>query len=459
MFSFLSKKFNQICDSIKGISTLDSKSLESFFNMVKDVLIEADVHYFVIEKIIKDLETQCVNFKLKKDIKIEEFIAKKLQEVLIHYLGGKSIEKKDFILKLIEENRKKKKQTIVLLAGLQGAGKTTLISKLVYRITNKNKFSDFIKKEKVCTTSFDYDRPAARLQLKILSERLDVKCYFYEDENNSISASNRFIKDFKNDNKEVAFIDIAGRISLDNEMMNELKEIYSKVNPDATFVVVDCMMGQEGLNITKVFCESIKIDGAVITKVDSNAPSGVIFGITSILNIPIKYISTGEKPEEFDYFDPSRAVDRLLGHGDLLSLAEIANEKFGKAEEDVMKDSIKRGDLNIDEYLSILKMFEKFGPLKNIISMIPGSMMNKASINDDQISDMEDMNKKFKYMRDSMTKKERKYPDLVYESKDRVLRIMKGSGLDEKTIYKILCHYKMVIVNMNDLYKRFGSFF
>ena len=460
MFSYLSKKFDKICDSIKGISLLDESSMKDFFEIVKSNLLDADVSLIVIDKIINTLKEKCIGIKLSKKITAEEFISKQFKDIVIDLLGGDSYTKKDLIFNLANNiiTNKNNSPIIITFSGLQGAGKTTLISKFIYRLLKKS--DKKINSNDIAVSSLDYDRPAGRKQLSILAEKFNIESLIYENINNAEDAAKNLVNDIKNKNKKILLVDLAGRTSLDSSMMNELKEVIKILNPNYNFLVMDSMIGQEGLSIAKDFSNVINFYGAIITKVDSEAPGGIILGLTTILNLPIKYISHGEKPDEFDIFNPIRATERLLGMGDIIGLAEIANTKLASEEELVITESIKRGDLNIDEYSSMIKMLNKMGPLKNLISMIPKSMLagKGMNINSDMLDDMEKFNIKFEHMRTSMNPKERKYPNLILENPSRIERIRKGSGLTKDEIHKILEKYKSMRINMKNFKNQFGMF-
>jgi signal recognition particle subunit SRP54 len=442
MFSFLTNKFYDVFDSLRGISKLDEESLSNFFQKVKDNLIQADVPLKVIDLLIDNLKKECIGIKISKHLKPDEYVSKKLLDNLINLLGGSNKSKKDFIYSFIFKSNKFRKNPIIIsVAGLQGAGKTTLISKLANKVLG---FGLKIKKESVACLSLDFDRPAAKEQLKILSESIGIDFLEYHDLKNPIDVANRFKKEQAVLKKEIIFIDVAGRLSNDKDSMMELDNIFKIISPDINLLVIDAMMGQGGIEIIEEFTKLAKFDGAIITKVDSEAGGGIVLGIVKILSLPILYSSYGEKPDEIEIFNPERAAGLILGDGDIIGMAEIASKKILKEDVEAMENAIKRGDITIDEYVKLLESIEKMGPMKNIISMAPRNIIAGGEISDENIQDVERGNKNFKAMRNSMTKKERRFPSMVIGSQSRRIRIAKGSGLQEKEIVRLLEFYNVI---------------
>jgi signal recognition particle subunit SRP54 len=442
MFSFLTNKFYDVFDALRGISKLDEESLSIFFQKVKDNLIQADVPLKVIDILIDNLKKDCIGVKISKHLKADEYVSKKLFDTLIHLLGGINKTKKDFIHSFIFKSNKFNKSPIIIsVAGLQGAGKTTLISKLANRILG---FDFKINKADIACLSLDFDRPAAKEQLKVLSQNMGICFLEYDDVKNPIDLANKFKKDESVLNKKIIFTDVAGRLSNNKESMHELENIFKIINPDINFLVVDAMIGQSGVDIIEEFAKSIKFEGVIVTKIDSEAGCGVVLGIVSILSLPIIYSSYGEKPDEIEIFNPERAAGLILGNGDIIGMAEVASQKILKEDSQIVESAIKRGDITIDEYVKLLESIEKLGPMKNLISMVPRNMLVGGNVSDEKIQLVEKGNKNFKAMRNSMTKKERRVPTLVVENQSRRMRISRGSGLSEKEVVILLEFYNAI---------------
>jgi signal recognition particle subunit SRP54 len=441
MLSFLSKKFEQLFDIVKGISTLDTDSLNQLLSAIKIALIEADVPLVVIDDFLESIKNKCLGIKLSKALQPKEYVSKVIYDELIISLGGKNNAlKRDFLSHILLNKRRE--LTVIMMAGLQGAGKTTTISKFINRVLSYPKQGN-LKQCDIACVSVDYYRPAAREQLKILSTNLGVDCYEYGEKTPLLEAQ-RAIENAKKDKKKIIFIDTAGRTVIDQAMMIELQDLAKAIKPDANVLVIDIMSGQKGLEIAKSFVDTITINGIVISKVDSNAPGGIIFGLAKTLEAPIIYSSYGEKPSDIDVFDPVRSTERMLGMGDLLGFAENATTKIAQSEEDMIKNAIQRGDITIEEFLKILQAIEKMGPMKHLVGMMPKDLTGGKTISDDHVAKIEDENRKFKIMCSSMNQKERKTPDLVVNNESRKIRIAKGSGLSKTDINQLLDKYKQM---------------
>jgi signal recognition particle subunit SRP54 len=448
MFSFLSKKFDGLLDIIKGIKTLDESSLEILFKGIKSSFIDADVPVDTINDFLESIKSKALDVKVSKKLEPKEYLAKLIYDELIFILGGKNqVSKHDFLGSVIAKN--KNDLTIIMMAGLQGAGKTTTISKLIKRIISHPK-TNHIKHTDIAAVSVDFYRPAAREQLRILSNNLGVE-YYSLHENDPKSEALESIKKAKQDKKKVLFIDTAGRTVVDETMMNELKELSISIQPHATLLVIDIMSGQKGLEIAHAFVDAIKINGIVLSKVDSEAPGGIVLGLSKKLDIPIVYSAYGEKPSDIESFDSVRAAERLLGMGDLLALSEKAEQKISKSEEDLIKNAIQKGDLTILEFVKVIEMLESLGSTKQVMGMIPKHLMGNMNVSDDQINQIETDNKKFKTLSNSMTLQERKTPDLLLENNSRIIRIAKGSGIKKEETIRLLEKYKQMRAAMKPM--------
>jgi signal recognition particle subunit SRP54 len=456
MFSYLSNKLEKVVDYLKGVEHITDETMNKAISSIEDALLESDVPNSAIESFIEDLKKRCIGTKISKKLKADEFVSKQLYDVLVDSLGGINQSKKDFIHSKYDEHKKRSKFPFAIsLAGLQGAGKTTAIGKLIYHLKNKDCFK--ILEKDIAVISLDYVRPAAREQLMILAEQNNVDFFEFEDTKDISEYINKAFSRANELSKKILIFDTAGRTSLNKEMIQELNIIWKQISPNAAFLVIDSMSGQKGFDIAKAFSQGISFGGVIATKMDSDSPGGVMLGLSRDLKLPILYASTGEKSDEFEIFNPVQVARRILGIGDFLSLAEIAREKIVQSEEEIIKSAFKSGDLTIDQYIKVLKMIEKMGPLKKVLSMMPRQMMNQQ-ISNEQLDFLETSSKNFRYMCDSMNKKEKRSPDLVYMNPSRKRRIACGSGVSEKNIELLLKQYRLMKEQMKGLSK-FSSFF
>jgi signal recognition particle subunit SRP54 len=438
MFSFLSKKFGQVLDFLKGIEEINEDTLKKISESIKNVLLDADVPLVVIDKFNYALRTRCIGVKISKSIQAREYISKQFYDVLVEFLGGIHHSKKDMISSNFFNRKNRNMPFVIMLSGLQGAGKTTTVGKIINHITKKS--VNLCRADEIVVSSLDYVRPASRKQLEIVVCQSGASYFDTTSIENIYDGAVASLNEAKNNKKKILIIDTAGRVTFDETMMNELFELNKISQPNLSFFVVDSMTGQNGIEIAKKFTEKIKYEGVILTKMDSDSPGGIAIGLSTILNIPILYSTYGEKKENFDLFSPERIARRILGLGDFLSLAEMASEKISKNEDDLIVQAVKKGHLSFDDYLKILSFVKKLGPMKNIVAMMPkGSGAEK--VDDSQINFLERHNVITFYLRDSMTKKERKAPEIVVETPSRLKRISNGSGISENEVNKTISYY------------------
>jgi len=450
MFSFLSKKFGQLFDALKGIKTLNEKNVLLILQKAKEILIDADVPVEIIEEFLKNLKDGCLDVKLPSSIDVSEYVSKKIYDDLLSILSLPSIKVKkgDHLCDLVKLNENN--LLVIMLIGLQGAGKTTTVGKVVAKLIG----SGAVKKDKVVVASIDFKRPAALQQLSIVGKNAGVDVYesknFFSDPKiSAVEEALLFKKRAEEDEKKVLIIDSAGRISLDEELMNELSGIKNLIPSIVNILIVDSMMGQGGLSIAESFAAAVPCSGVILTKVDSDAPCGIALGLTKSLKLPLWYMTRGEKNDEMDLFNPVRVVRRILGMGDFLALAEMAQKKIVENDEFMIKQAVKRGDISIDEFVRFIKMIQNFGPLKNMFSALPRNYYDEK-IDDGKLNKIEQMHKKFVFMRDSMTKKERRACVLL-DDQHRKLRIMKGAGITSDDYDDLLRMYKQIKERMKSM--------
>ena len=346
-------------------------------------------------------------------IKPGQLMVKLVHDELAELMGGEATD-----LNL------QQRPAIILMAGLNGAGKTTMSGKLALMLKTK-------KNRKPLLAACDTFRPAAMEQLRVLAEQVDVPVYLEEGAKDPIAVAKNAIQEAKAKGYDTVIVDTAGRQSIDEELMLQIEQIKKAVSPDETLLVVDAMTGQDAVNTAKVFNERLEIDGVILTKLDGDSRGGAALSIRSVVTKPIKFIGTGEKMEALDVFHPERMADRILGMGDVVSLVERAQEQFDMEEAKRLEKKIKKNQFDFNDFLGQIQQIKKMGNIKDLAAMIPG--VGKA-IKDVEISD--EPFKNIEAIIYSMTPKERQHPEILNQS--RRMRIAKGSGTDIQEVNKLI---------------------
>lgn len=431
MFSFLTNKLYKVFDLMKGINSLDESSLKDFFEVMRNNLIEADVPLVIIDKIVDNLNKKLIGTKINRNIKPGEYIAREFYNILLDLLQSNNKEgyRREILKNFVLESKKAKKPFILFLVGLQGAGKTTTIGKILHLMLEVGE-KNGIKEKDLAVVSLDYDRPAAREQLSIVANSMHVDSIslFSSD---SISAAHELQDKIENNkiDKRIIIVDTAGRVTLDRKMMDELKKMQQIIKPKEIFLVIDSMVSQEGVTIAEEFTKAVPCSGCIVTKVDSDAPGGIILGICYLLSLPILYITVGEKISDIKKFDPVATAKRLLGMGEIFELAKIADKKIAAAEEDQIKKAFQKDNVDMNDFIRILNAIKEIGPLKQMVSMLPRQLLGGVEIDSKKINEMEAFTDSIRYLAGSMTKKERLCPDLLQGNQSRIMRIANGSGI------------------------------
>jgi signal recognition particle subunit SRP54 len=438
MFSFLTNKIYSIYEKMRGITALDEATLKPFFPMIKENLIEADVSIEIIDKIIENLKKRVLDVKVPKHISAGEYFAKEFYAVILHLLQSNKT-KKNLFFECVKEAKESKKPLLLFLVGLQGAGKTTTVGKIIHLLLQEGKKKKLTSDE-LGVISLDYDRPAAQEQLKVVSKQLQIEYIETKKASHSIEAAQYLQETIENNQtkKKIIIVDTAGRLSVDTHMMNELRSLYTILHPKEILLIIDTMISQEGITVAKAFSEAVPCTGCIITKTDSDAPGGIILGISTLLTLPILYLTFGEKYQDIKEFDAASTTKKLIGMGEIQTLIKSAEEKIAKEEERVIEDAFKRGDITIDEFIKMITLLKKMGPLKQLFSMIPRSMLGGAEVNQDTFSHIEQFNHRIEILSYSMTKKEKRTPTLLLNNSQRIRRISSGSGISEKTTKETL---------------------
>lgn len=429
MFENLSEKLDGIISKVKGYGSITEDNISEMVREVRLALLEADVNYKVVGEFVNNVKSSALGEEVAKSLKPGEVFVSILRKELVKLLGSESSP-------LIINNNG---MTICLMCGLQGSGKTTTVGKLGNLLRKKyNKKPMFI--------ACDVYRPAAIDQLKTLGKSLDIEVY-EEGKGNPVEISKRGIEYAKTKGYDYVLIDTAGRLQIDNELMDELVNIYNEVNPNEVLLVVDAMMGQDAINVINGFNDKLKLTGAILTKMDGNTKGGVALSLRHLTNIPIKMIGDSEKLDGLSEFVPERIADRILGYGDILSIAEKASSVIDEEEAKTAAKKMKKGNFDLEDFLNQLKQIKKLGPLENILKLLPGARkmgLNNISIDPKMMARIEAIIL-------SMTPYERKHPEVLKATRKQ--RIAKGSGTSVEEVNRLLKQFE----DMKKMMKQFTN--
>ena len=384
---------------------------------VRRALLAADVNYKVAKNFTDTVKEKALGQNVLTAVKPSQLMVKIVHDELTQLMGGETVE-----LKL--EGR----PAIILMSGLQGSGKTTFTGKLARMLKTK-------KNRKPLLVACDVYRPAAIEQLKVLGEQIGVPVYSEPDSKNPVDIALNAIKEAKTRGNDLVIVDTAGRLAIDEQMMDEIEAIKKAINPDETLFVVDSMTGQDAVNTAREFNERLDFDGVVLTKLDGDTRGGAALSIRTVVNKPIKFVGTGEKLEAIDQFHPSRMADRILGMGDIVSLVERAQEQYDEEEAKRLQKKIQKNQFDFNDFLSQIQQIKKMGNLKDLAAMIPG--VGKA-IKDIDIDD--NAFKGIEAIIYSMTPEERQRPEILNGSRRQ--RIAKGSGTNIQEVNRLLKQFE-----------------
>ena len=443
MFDNLSSKLERAFKVLKGQGKISEINVAETIKEIRRALIDADVNFKIAKEFTNKVKEKALGKDVINSINPGQLMTKIVKDELTELMGEKAIG-----LNLTN------KPSIILMSGLQGSGKTTLTGKLAHFLKNK-------KHKKPYLIACDIYRPAAIDQLEVLSEDLKVPVFSDRDEKDPVKIALGGIKKAKKENSDVILIDTAGRLAIDNEMMDEISKIHSKVKPDETLFVVDSMTGQDAVNTAKAFNDILNFDGVVLTKLDGDTRGGAALSIRTVVDKPIKFIGTGEKMDALDIFYPERMADRILGMGDVVSLVERAQQQFDEEQARKISKKIAKNQFGFDDFLTQIEQIKKMGNVKDLMGMIPGmsSKIKDIDIDNDSFRHIEAMIK-------SMTLEERKNPNLMNQS--RKSRIALGSGQDISEVNKMIKQFfqmsKMMKImqggkakNMLNMMQNFGK--
>lgn len=413
MFENLSERLDRSFKILKGEGKITEINVAETLKDVRRALLDADVNYKVAKTFTDNVKQKALGMNVLTAVKPGQLMVKLVHDELAQLMGGESVD-------LNLEGR----PAIILMSGLQGSGKTTFSGKLANMLKNKRHKSPLL-------VACDVYRPAAIEQLKVVAEQVGVPVYSEPDNKDVIEIAQHAIKEAKAKSHDVVIIDTAGRLAVDEEMMNEIEALKESVNPNETLFVVDSMTGQDAVNTAKEFNDRLDFDGVVLTKLDGDTRGGAAISIRTVVTKPIKFVGTGEKMEAIDVFHPSRMADRILGMGDIVSLVERAQEQFDEEEARRLQKKIQKNKFDFNDFLGQINQIKKMGNIKDLASMIPG--VGKA------IKDIDIDDNAFKGIEAiilSMTPKERSNPELLNTSRRQ--RIAKGSGTNIQEVNRLI---------------------
>ena len=419
MFESLGDRLQNVVSKIKGYGKITEDNISEMMREIRLALLEADVNYQVVKEFTTAVKEKALGEEVKRSIKPGDLFVKIINDELVNLLGG---EEKPLNLS--------GSPAILMLVGLQGSGKTTTIGKLANYLRKKHS-------KNLLLVACDIYRPAAVDQLKQIGKQLGIEVYD-EGKNNPVEIAKHAI-DYARENKyDYVLIDTAGRLHIDEDLMNELDNIKKEVNPQEILLVIDSMMGQDSINVITGFNDKLPLTGVILTKLDGDTRGGVALSARHLTNVPIKFIGVSEKLDGLDPFDPKRMAGRILGMGDIVSLVEKATEAIDEKEAEKAAKKMQSGKFDLEDFLSQMKQIKKLGPLENLIKLIPGASkmgLNNVKIDPKQMAHIEAIIL-------SMTPDERKNPDIIKAS--RKTRIAKGCGLSVQEVNKLLTQFEQM---------------
>ena len=428
MFESLGDRLQNAIHKIKGYGKITEDNISDMMREIRLALLEADVNYKVVKEFTNSVKEKALGEEVASSINPGDLFVKIVKDELTELLGG---EQEDICLK--------GNPAVLMLVGLQGSGKTTTIGKL----------ANFLRKrhsKKPLLVACDVYRPAAIDQLKQIGKQLNIEVYD-EGNGNPVEISKNAISYAKENGYDYVLVDTAGRLHIDEALMDELENIRTEINPDEILLVIDSMMGQDAINFITGFNEKLPLTGVVLTKLDGDTRGGVALSVRHLTNVPIKFIGISEKLDGLDSFDPERMAGRILGMGDIVSLVEKATEAIDEKEAEKTAKRMQQGKFDLEDFLSTMKQMKKLGPLENLLKLIPGAKkmgLNNVKIDPKQLAHIEAIVL-------SMTPKERRHPEIIKAS--RKTRIANGSGTSVQEVNKLLQQFDQ----MKKMMKQFSN--
>ena len=419
MFEQFSKRLDAALKTLKGHGRITEINVAETMKEIRRALLDADVNFKIAKSFTQRVKEKAIGQKVLSDLHPGQLLIKIVQDELTDLLGGQQ-----------QDISVTGKPAVVLMSGLQGSGKTTCSAKLAKHLKEK-------QSKRVLLVACDIYRPAAIDQLKILGEQIEVAVFAEPENKNPVEIAKKALQHAKANQYNVVIVDTAGRLAIDEELMQEIENIHKAVKPTETLFVVDAMMGQDAVNTAKAFHDLLQFDGVVLTKMDGDTRGGAALSIKSVVDKPIKFIGTGEKVAALDVFHPNRMADRILGMGDVVSLVERAQEQVDEEEAKRIEKKIAKNQFGYDDFLNQLKQVQRMGSMKDLVGMIPGASkaLNGAEIDEDAVKGVEALIQ-------SMTPKERQQPKLLNYSRKK--RIATGAGLHMDDINKLVKQFEQM---------------
>jgi len=427
LFASLSDKFAKVFKQLRGHGKVREKHIREAMKQVRRALLEADVNYRVAKKLVKRVSERAEGRRVLDSVTPDQQVIKIVHEELVDVLGGSTPE---FTLS--------GSPAVVMVCGLQGAGKTSFVSKLAHYLKKKGR--------KPLLIAADIHRPAAVRQLVVMGEQAGAEVFEQGVELPAEKIVRNGLKEAREKLFDTVIIDTAGRLHIDEEMMKELVRVRDAAEPEETLLVLDSMSGQEAVNVASSFKDEIDFTGLVLSKLDGDAKGGAALSVTEVTGMPVKFVSVGETPDALEKFHPDRMAGRILGMGDVLSLVEKAEESLDREKAEELEEKLRKNRFTLEDFLSQLQGLKKMGPLDQLVGMIPG-MSGKISPSDVD----EDQMKRVEAIIQSMTQKERTHPDIINGSRRR--RIAAGSGNDVQDVNRLLKQFKQ----MKKMMKQFSK--
>lgn len=418
MFDRFSKKLEGALQVLKGHGRITEINVAETMKEIRRALLDADVNFKTAKEFTDNVKEKALGQKVLTTLNPGQLLVKIVKDELTDLMGGQAAG--------LDLNNK---PAVVLMAGLQGSGKTTFSAKLAAHLKKT-------QSKKVLLAACDVYRPAARDQLEVLALQIDVDLFNQPDSDDPIGIANAAVAHAKKNGHQVVIIDTAGRLAVDEVLMDEISAIHKSVSPSETLFVVDSMTGQDAVNTAKVFHDRLNFDGVILTKLDGDTRGGAALSIKSVVDKPIKFIGTGEKLDALDLFYPDRMAERILGMGDVVSLVERAQQVFDEEQAKKIQQKVKKNSFGFDDFLAQIKQVQKMGSMKDLVGMIPGG----KKISPDEID--EDAFKGIEAIIQSMTPKERSQPKLLNHSRKK--RIALGSGSNVEDVNRLIKQFEQM---------------
>jgi signal recognition particle subunit SRP54 len=426
MFDNLSDRFETIFKRMRGRGRMGEAEVDEVLREIRVALLEADVNFKVVKNLVGRIREQCVGAQLSSSLSPAQQVIKIVHQELVNALGGEN-------LKITYASRP---PTVVMLAGLQGSGKTTACGKLAkwFRSQGRNPL----------LVGCDLQRPAAVEQLRVLGGQAGVPVY--SDPSDPVSVAHAGMEEARRLGKDVVIVDTAGRLHVDEALMDEARRISEAVHPNYTFLVVDAMTGQDAVNVAESFHQTLAIDGVILSKLDGDSRGGAALSVKEVIGRPIAFASVGEKLGDFEAFHPDRMAGRILGMGDVLTLIEKAEQAYDQDEAAAAAEKLQKGNFTLEDFLEQMQQVKKMGPIQNLVGMLPGipKELKNAEIDEKEIGRIEAIIR-------SMTPEERREPQLMNGS--RRLRVAQGSGTSTNEVNQLLKQFK----DMQKMMRMFGK--